>query len=79
MSAELRIRYSCKVCGLKDIEIQIPFRDSNEDVVKWMESKVIPATGADHRRRSPLCMTQELSDLKIPITGAEYVGGPCVN
>lgn len=73
------VLYSCHLCGLSDVTVSVRARRSEEDVIAWMEGTCIPATGADHARRSPTCHPQSLQNLKIPIDGAEWVGGPKVN
>ena len=37
-----------------------------------------PRVGADHHLRSPECLSDHLQNLKIPITGADRVGGPAI-
>jgi hypothetical protein len=37
------------------------------------------ALSADHRRRSPRCTPKTLSEVMIPIAGADRIGGPAVN
>jgi hypothetical protein len=73
--AELTITvlYSCPACGLADMPVPVPAR-TDEDVLKWMDATV-RACCDDHRRRSPECRPTELYDLKIPMTGADRVGG----
>lgn len=67
------VLYSCHVCGLTDIPVPVPAR-TDEDVLVWMEQ-----TGGllsqDHAQRSPLCHPKTLSNVKIPMTGADRVGG----
>lgn len=71
------LRYSCRACGLKDVAVTVLARDSDEDVLLWMD-----ATGLllfrDHRDRSPHCQPKTLQNVKIPMVGAEWVGGPPV-
>lgn len=69
--------YSCKDCGLQKVPIQIPVR-GQEDVVKWMGSTVL-RMGLDHNRRSPRCHPSVLSDIMIPMIGADKIGGPSVS
>lgn len=74
----ISVLYSCILCGLRDITVHVPARmdPDAEDVVRWMEDVVLVAIGNDHHLRSPHCPTRRLQDLKIPITGAEWIGGP---
>jgi len=47
----------------------------DEDVVKWLD-QTAAYVALDHRRRSPNCIARKMSNLKIPLTGADRVGGP---
>ena len=73
----IRVLYSCEGCGLKEVGVDVPARLGDEDVVAWME-RTIRLAGNDHRRRSLGCHPKSLQDLKIPITGADRVGGPAI-
>ena len=72
--------YSCALCGLKKIPVQIPTRVSatDQDVVTWLRDVATPALVADHEARSPGCHPKELSEFYIPMAGADYVGGPAI-
>jgi hypothetical protein len=72
----IKVRYSCDLCGLKDIEVEVPMR-GNEDVLQWMDNTIIHL-GQDHMQRSPRCFPDKLVRVMIPITGAEKIGGPAV-
>jgi hypothetical protein len=71
-------KYSCALCGLKRVAVEIPMRASDETAVHWMEQLVIPNLVADHEQRSPACHPETLSELLIPMAGADYIGGPPV-
>ena len=73
---KITVLYSCHACGLKRIEVDVLARE-NEDVVAWMDA-VGHKLSEDHARKSPHCRPQTLSDVMIPIAGAEKVGGPAV-
>lgn len=68
------LRYTCDLCGLNDVSLDVPARE-HEDVVAWMHATV-QRVADDHRRLSPGCPARELTHLKIPISGAQKVGGP---
>jgi len=71
------ILYSCSMCGLKDAEVRVRFRSTNENVIEWMKGIVEPSLGADHAARSPDCHPKELQNVKIPVPpGTQEVGGP---
>lgn len=76
--ATIDVMYSCPVCGLVQVTAKVPVRREGEDVVRWLEATVVPALSSDHDRRSPDCRTQTLSDLMIPLSGCDYIGGPMV-
>jgi hypothetical protein len=75
----LGITYSCPSCGLVQVEAKVRFRESSEDVLHWMDQVVTPGLARDHQRRSPTCHPTGLRDVKIPVTGADWIGGPCLN
>lgn len=78
MEATIVCKYSCKVCGLERVAVNVPAR-REEDLVKWMEDVCSVALAKDHCRRRPGCRASTLSEVMIPITGAQKVGGPPVN
>lgn len=71
-----RCKYSCELCGLKRVLIDLPVRQ-NESVTDWMDMAV-RRVQADHQRRSPGCPARELSEFMIPMSGTDKVGGPVV-
>jgi hypothetical protein len=48
---------------------------TTEDVKAWMD-KAATVASRDHDNRSPQCRIDELSELMIPVEGAEMIGGP---
>ena len=74
MNVTIRALYSCEGCGLRDVGVDVPAR-GDEDVAEWMRGTV-KRLSADHRRRSPTCTARAMQEVKIPITGADRVGGP---
>lgn len=73
----IRCLYSCHVCKLEKIAIDVPARGI-EDVREWMDMTVRHVAN-DHRRRSPRCTATSLSDLMIPLAGSDKIGGPSKN
>jgi len=72
----ISVLYSCHKCGLKDVKVQVPIREPNEDVKSWMDTTAI-LLGDDHNAKNPHCFLTELSEVKIPIpVGTEMLGGP---
>lgn len=69
------VKYTCLMCGLIKVECSIEARQE-EDIVTWTNSKLIVAIAHDHRKRSPYCHATEITEVMIPITGAEKIGGP---
>ena len=70
-------KYSCPLCGLKRVAIDVPARGI-EAITVWMDATV-RRIAADHRRRSPHCNATEMKELLIPMTGTQRVGGPSVS
>lgn len=66
MKVTIKCLYSCKICGLKDIEVDVPAREQ-EDVLQWFDKILSPALSRDHRKRTYWCIPKELSDVKVPI------------
>ena len=74
----IEVMYSCEHCQLLRVKVQVPAR-CTEDVVTWLEQVAVRAVAADHLRRSPHCLSTQLSELFVPITGAAKIGGPALN
>ncbi len=68
------VAYTCTLCGIKDREVSVPAR-GDEDVVSWLQNVCIPALEYDHACISPECGAQELTNLMIPLSGADRIGG----
>lgn len=72
------IMYSCVLCAVRDQSLSVPARmDPNSLVKEWVESTVT-RVHADHLLRHPNCIAKELTDLKVPMDGASWVGGPAI-
>lgn len=71
----IRVKYSCHLCGLRNIEVDVPARRT-EDVLEWMDGTV-RLLGRDHARRSPRCHPTQLKDVMIPMPpGTDRIGDP---
>lgn len=70
--------YSCHLCGVHRVAVNVPVRTS-EDVNVWMDDVAIPALVRDHESRSPGCKPSTFSEVMIPMTGRAKVGGPVNN
>ena len=77
INIEIKVKYSCHRCGLKDAEVLVSAR-SSEDVIEWLNQTVNPNVKYDHTMRSPRCTATSFQNLMIPITGTDMVGGPAV-
>lgn len=78
MIITLAVQYTCLLCGIRDAVVQVPARRSEaEDLKAWMDATIV-LISAHHRRRSPTCHPRTLTNMKIPIDGVAYVGGPPV-
>lgn len=69
------VRYSCRACGIRDAEVQVPERGLDESIIHWVEQTMGQVLLADHQRRSPQCRARTCQDVKIPVMGAR-VGDP---
>lgn len=74
---KITCKYSCHLCGLKAVEVAIPAR-GDEAIMAWMKT-LGECLSADHRARSPHCHPNMLSDVMIPTTGRNKVGGPMLS
>lgn len=73
-SAHLTVLYTCAPCGIHDREVIVPAR-GDEDVVQWLEGPCMGALARDHQSASPGCRATTLTELKIPMSGTDKVGG----
>lgn len=73
--------YSCHKCGLVDVAVEVPLRGPEEDVVHWVQETMGRALANDHATRSPHCVPETLSNVKIPLPPGDNakVGGPTIN
>lgn len=74
----IEVLYSCAGCGLQRVSAAVPAR-TTENVVDWLEKVAARVLSADHQRRSPLCRSTVMSEVMIPISGADRVGGASSN
>lgn len=69
----IRVRYSCKGCGLKAVELEVPARDT-EDVITWLDN-TRAIVSRNHDQQSPFCLSP-CCDLEVPFAeGTQKVGG----
>jgi hypothetical protein len=77
MKQAIQCKYSCFKCGIHRQIVTVAAREE-EEVDTWLMKICAPALSADHDRRSPACRITQLSEVMIPIEGAEKIGGPAV-
>jgi len=70
----IRVKYSCASCGVHRTSVEVPARE-NEDVAQWVQSVMAVSIGVDHAARSPRCKSRTISEVMIPTTGADKIGG----
>jgi len=58
---------------LRDVVVPVKAR-TEEDVVEWMHM-VERVLSIDHRKRNPQCVPDTLSEVKIPMTHSDRIGG----
>jgi hypothetical protein len=75
---QVTVYYSCPRCSVVDKPVVLRCRRPGEDVSDWVNF-VIGLIATDHRRLFPSCGTKTLHDLKIPVAGSEYIGGPPIH
>lgn len=68
-------KYSCVLCGLRNVAVAVKAREE-EQVTEWMDRTCVPTIMADHHQRSPQCYPESLTNIMIPVTGADRIGGP---
>lgn len=78
MREMIEIIYTCGQCTAIEIKLKVPAR-TTEEVVHWVRNICGHAIGLDHSTRSPNCRATTMKDLKIPMTGADKIGGSPVN
>lgn len=74
----IRCLYSCDLCGLDRVGVEVPVR-TTEGVVEWTRDVCVVAVARDHARRSPACASEKIDRLLIPMSGRDAVGGPVRN
>ena len=74
----IQVKYSCGQCGIHRVVVDVTAR-STEDVAEWMERILTPSLVRDHEARSPHCQPKSLTEVLIPVTGTEKIGGPVQN
>lgn len=70
-----RCFYTCSMCPLKDVPVEVAPRDRQYNVVQWMKKIVVPALMADHKMRAPRCRAKSFADIKVPIEAAQILVG----
>lgn len=69
----IEIQYDCRVCGVGFRPFVMRERRADEDVIAWTKYAA-ECCGAHHLHVAPGCPCREV-DLKIPISGADRIGG----
>ena len=77
MKTDIKVKYSCDQCGLKNIEVAVPVRE-DEDVVTWARQIVGSHISNHHARRSPKCSAKSVQNLMIPTDGTNKIGGQVI-
>ena len=75
ISSTIPVEYTCAQCGATHIRVEVPSRLTDaENVTDWMET-VVAAISRDHDLRSPGCVIEKFTEVRIPVTGASRIGG----
>jgi hypothetical protein len=72
---EITVRYSCKLCNLTEVKVDVPARGQHEDLKRWMD-KMGRVIEKDHHARSPMCMSRQMANVMIPAENIGWIGGP---
>lgn len=70
----IEILYTCDSCGIKNQKVVVIAR-TTQNVVEWVQRVAAYAISADHAGRSPHCKATTMTDMKIPVSGTDKVGG----
>jgi hypothetical protein len=70
----VRVMYSCALCGLQRVAVDVPAREADEDVMHWSLQTLAGAISVDHRRQSPGCQAKSITEVMIPLLGVDRVG-----
>lgn len=76
---QIEVIYSCFACSVIEQKVMVPARGPEDDVVHWVKNILGHAIDLDHSTRSPHCRAETMDHVKIPITGADKIGGAPVN
>lgn len=74
------IIYKCS-CMASEQSFEVPYRNEDEDVGRWMTLCVNPALYLHHRQHSPLCRATKTEYLKIhmPESAPQIGARPKIN
>lgn len=76
MTITIRVFYSCALCRLKKVAVDVVARRPDETLMAWMDV-LGNYLQKDHLRRSPGCQATTCQDVMIPTGGPDHrVGGP---
>lgn len=70
----IEVKYSCVLCGLSRVTLPMQAREG-EPLDEWMQA-LTRQIQEDHLKRHPLCVAEKITEVLIPFTGTEKVGGP---
>lgn len=70
ITPQIKILYSCDLCGIKDAVVLVDQRADDEQLIHWM-NEVTVALGDNHQHRSPNCHPKTLTEVKIPLSTNE--------
>jgi hypothetical protein len=73
----IQVEYTCALCGLKDVKLNVLARHSEEPVKEWMDN-LIRVVSINHWHRSGGCKAETMTSLKIPINQEPdtWIGAP---
>lgn len=74
----ITVLYTCRSCGIFMRQVLVLAR-TDEDVVYWTREVLGRAVGGDHAHYSPFCKAPTMSEVMIPMTGVDRIGGLPIN
>ena len=73
MKPKIKVRYTCGMCGIKRMPVDVDERDDGQDVTEWLKLMSFELV-ADHRKRSPDCHPLVFDEVMIPTDEHTPVG-----
>ena len=70
----ITVLFTCDKCGLKKQPLQVPAREHEGVDIRIYMEKMTYWVADEHRRLSPNCDAEKITQLMIPTAGADFIG-----